>query len=79
MSLRRRLNRGLMIILSLIFAAHWLAADWVIRAVAEKQMLTRLTHDGDSLLDTLNFDANGQLTFDSSRAGSVYGQVFSGH
>ena len=79
MSLRRRLNRGLMIILSLIFAAHWLAADWVIRAVAEKQMLTRLTHDGDSILDTLNFDVNGQLTIDSSHAGSVYGQAFSGH
>ncbi|WP_230874701.1 sensor histidine kinase [Methylomonas sp. LL1] len=79
MSLRRRLNRGLAIILCVIFAAHWSAADWVIRAVAEKQMLTRLTHDGDSLLDTLSVDANGQLRFDSSHAGSVYGQAYSGH
>jgi signal transduction histidine kinase len=79
MSLRRRLNRGLAIILCLIFAGHWLAADWVIRAVAEKQMLTRLTHDGDSLLDTLTVDDAEQLSFDSSHAGSVYGQAFSGH
>ncbi len=79
MSLRRRLNRGLAIILCLIFAAHWFAADWVIRAVAEKQMLTRLTHDGDSLLDTLNVNGSGQLTLDSSHAGSVYGQAYSGH
>ena len=79
MSLRRRLNRGLAIILCLIFAGHWFAADWVIRAVAEKQMLTRLTHDGDSLLDTLTVDDAGQISFDSSHAGSVYGQAFSGH
>ncbi len=49
MSLRRRLNRGLAIILSLVFFTHWLAADWAIRSVAEKQMLTRLMHDGDTL------------------------------
>ncbi|AMK79034.1 MULTISPECIES: sensor histidine kinase [Methylomonas] len=78
-SLRRRLNRGLIIILSIVFVAHWLAADWVIRSVAEKQMLTRLQHDGDSLLDTLKLNAEGQLIFDSSHAGTVYGQAFSGH
>ncbi|MGR8940892.1 MAG: ATP-binding protein [Gammaproteobacteria bacterium] len=79
MSLRQRLNRGLAVILCLIFAGHWLAADWVIRAVAEKQMLTRLTHDGDSLLDTLNLDPAGRLVFDSTHTGSVYGQAYSGH
>ncbi|WP_446811214.1 sensor histidine kinase [Methylomonas sp. 2BW1-5-20] len=79
MSLRRRLNRGLVIILSLVFIGHWLAADWVIRAVAEKQMMTRLQHDGDSVLDTLTLDGDGQPIFDSSHAGTVYGQSFSGH
>ncbi len=79
MSLQRRLNKGLAIILCLVFAGHWLAADWVIRAVAEKQMLTRLTHDGDSILDTLKLDAAGELVFDSSHAGSVYAQAYSGH
>lgn len=79
MSLRRRLNRGLVIILSVVFVGHWLAADWVIRAVAEKQMLTRLQHDGDSLIDTLKLAADGQMMFDSSHAGTVYGQAYSGH
>lgn len=79
MSLRRRLNRGLIIILTVVFTANWLAADWVIRAVAEREMLTRLTHDGDSLLDSLQLAENGQLKFDISHAGSVYGQAFSGH
>ena len=78
-SLRQRLNRGLALILCVIFAAHWLAADWVIRAVAEKQMTTRLEHDGDSLLDTLATDAQGRLRFDSFHIGSVYNQPFSGH
>ncbi len=78
-SLRQRLNRGLIIILSMVFIGHWLAADWVIRSVAEKQMTTRLLHDSDSLLDTLQPNAEGQMTFDSSHAGTVYGQEFSGH
>ncbi len=79
MSLRQRLNRGLIIILSLVFIGHWLAADWVIRAVAEKQMMTRLQHDSDSLLDTLQLDGKGDVVFDSSHVGTVYGQAFSGH
>jgi signal transduction histidine kinase len=79
MSLRQRLNLGLVLILCVIFVIHWLAADWVIRTVAEKQMTTRLTHDGDSLLDTLTNDDHGQLVFDSFHIGSVYNQAFSGH
>ncbi len=79
MSLRLRLNRGLALILCIIFVMHWMAADWVIRTVAEKQMTTRLMHDGDSLLDTLTADDHGQLRFDSFHIGSVYNQAFSGH
>ena len=79
MSLRRRLNRGLIAILIVVFTANWLAADWVIRAVAEREMLTRLTHDGDSLLDSLQINEQGRLRFDISHAGSVYGQAYSGH
>ncbi|WP_260839344.1 sensor histidine kinase [Methylomonas koyamae] len=79
MSLQRRLNRGLILILSAVFIGHWLAADWVIRAVAEKQMTTRLQHDADSLIDTLQPNGDGRLEFDSSHIGTVYGQPFSGH
>jgi signal transduction histidine kinase len=79
MSLRRRLNRGLIIILTVVFTANWLAADWVIRGVAEREMLTRLVHDGDSLLDSLQLAEDGRLKFDISHAGSVYGQAYSGH
>lgn len=78
-SLRQRLNRGLAIILFVVFATHWYAADWVIRTVAEKQMLTRLEHDSDSLLDTLIHSETGQVDFDHSRVPLVYDQAYSGH
>ncbi len=79
MSLRNRLNRGLAAILCVIFVIHWFAADWVIRAVAEKQMATRLMEDAVSLMDTFKLDANGELTFDAYHIGSVYSHPFSGH
>lgn len=78
-SLRRRLNLGLAAILVVIFSAHWLAADWVIRYVAEKQMATRLEHDGDSLLSTLAIDSAGRLRCNANHVGLVYEQPFSGH
>lgn len=78
-SLRQRLNRGLALILFAVFALHWFAADWVIRTVAEKQMLTRLDHDSDSLLDTLTHSKNGLMDFDHSRVPLVYDQAYSGH
>lgn len=78
-SLRQRLNRGLIVILLSVFAVHWYAADWVIRSVAEKQMLTRLEHDGDSLLDTLLHSEAGGVNFDQSRVPLVYDQAYSGH
>jgi signal transduction histidine kinase len=78
-SLRRRLNRGLTLILLGVFALHWFAADWVIRAVAEKQMMTRLEHDSDSLLDTIKHSKGGETQFDQSRVPLVYDQAYSGH
>lgn len=79
MSLRQRLNRGLVIILTVVFVGHWLAADWVIRSVAEKQMMTRLQHDGDSLLDSMQLNIDAELVFETTHAGSVYGIAYSGH
>lgn len=78
-SLRGRLIRGLATILLILFASHWLAADSVIRYVAENQMLTRLEHDGDSLLYSLTMDDDGRVLFDADRVGLIYSQPFSGH
>jgi signal transduction histidine kinase len=79
-SLQQRLNRGLTLILCVVLFVNWLAADVMITAVVEQQMTTRLTHDGDSLIDTLLLNSNNnQLYFDSFHVGSVYGEAFSGH
>jgi signal transduction histidine kinase len=78
-SLRRRLGRGLISVLCLIFVIHWLAADWVIRTVAEKQMANRLMDDGYSLMETLAAGEDDSVGFDSFHISSVYKRPLSGH
>jgi signal transduction histidine kinase len=78
-SLQKRLGRGLIWVLCLIFILHWIAADWVIRAVAEKQMSNRLADDGYSLMETLASRDGDQVTFDHNRISSVYNRPISGH
>jgi signal transduction histidine kinase len=78
-SLQKRLGRGLIWVLCLIFILHWIAADWVIRAVAEKQMSNRLADDGYSLMETLASREDDQVTFDHNRISSVYNRPISGH
>jgi len=79
MSLRKRLGRGLMAVLCAIFIAHWIAADWIIRTAAEKQMANRLADDGYSLLETLAYSDNDQVIFNSFHISSVYNRRLSGH
>ncbi len=78
-SLRQRLSRGLISILCIIFVIHGLAADWVIRRVAEKQIATRLLEDGISLIENINSDANGQVGYSGLHLSSVYDRAYSGH
>ncbi|QPK62597.1 sensor histidine kinase [Methylomonas sp. LL1] len=79
MPLRKRLGRGLIVLLCIIFVIHWIAADWMIRSVAEKQMANRLEDDGHSLLETLTATADDQVGFDSYHISSVYNRRLSGH
>lgn len=78
-SLQTRLNGGLAAILVVVFASQWLLGSYAIRQVVEHEMLTRLEHDGDSLMASLTVAADGQVRFDVSRLGLVYGQAYSGH
>jgi len=78
-SLQARLNRGLAAILMVVFALHWLVADYVIKTVAEDQMATRLEHDSDSLLAYLGLEDGGHLHFSADHLGLVYQQLNSGH
>ena len=78
-SLRKRLGRGLGFVLCIIFVIHWIAADWVIRVVAEKQMANRLADDGYSLMETLTSQDNDQVGFNGTHISTVYNQPLSGH
>ncbi len=79
MSLRKRLGRGLMAVLGAIFILHWLAADWIIRSAAEKQMANRLADDGYSLLESLAYSDADQVSLHSVHVSSVYNRRLSGH
>ncbi|MDD2761604.1 MAG: sensor histidine kinase [Methylomonas sp.] len=78
-SLRKRLGRGLITVLCLVFVIHWLAADWVIRSVAEKQMANRLMDDSYSLMETLAGRDDDSVGFNSFHVSSVYNRPMSGH
>lgn len=79
MPLRKRLGRGLSAVLCAVFVVHWIAADWVIRTVAEKQMANRLADDGYSLMETLAAGEDDRVTFNGLRISSVYSRPLSGH
>jgi len=78
-SLRRRLGRGLMTVLSVIFILHWVAADWVIRSVAEKQISNRLKDDAYSLMETLEGNDDDSVHFSAAHVSAVYNRPLSGH
>ena len=78
-SLRGRLNRGLVAILIIVFASQWILGSYATRIVVEHEMLTRLEHDGDSLLASLEVGQDGTVRFDPYRLGLIYEQTFSGH
>lgn len=78
-SLQARLNRGLIAILLTVFVLHWVAADFVIKRVAEDQMATRLEHDSDSLRAFFGLESSGVLHFSADHLGLVYQQLDSGH
>ncbi|QSA97359.1 sensor histidine kinase [Methylococcus sp. EFPC2] len=78
-SLRGRLNRGLVAILVIVFASQWLLGSYATRLVVEHEMLTRLEHDGDSLLSSFEVGQDGAIRFDTHRLGLIYEQTYSGH
>jgi signal transduction histidine kinase len=78
-SLQARLNRGLVAILILVFASQWALGSYAIRRVVEHEMMTRLEHDGDSLLASLAVEPQGAIRFDAFRLGLIYEQTHSGH
>ncbi len=78
-SLQSRLHLGLLgslVILAMLVG--WLVNSSITQ-IATQMMETRLEHDGEALLASLQQDSNGKLSFKSLQLGPVYKRVFSGH
>ncbi len=78
-SLQNRLHFGLAISLFLLTLLMWLLVNTSINHIFNKMMLTRLEHDGQALLASLQQSAKGELSFKNSQLGLIYQQVYSGH
>ena len=62
-SLRRRLNRVVVVLLGGL-VLQWFVADRTIVYVVEREMESRLRHDADTLLATIELGATGQFECD---------------
>ena len=78
-SIQARLSTGLLFSLIIAFSAFWLLVSINIQFLAEGYIASRLVRDAETLLSTINFDKDGNLTIDNSRIDLVYNQPFSGH
>jgi signal transduction histidine kinase len=78
-SIQARLSTGLLFSLIIAFSAFWLLVSINIQFLAEAYITSRLVHDAETLLGTLDFDKDGNMTIDDLRIDRVYNQPFSGH
>ena len=77
-SLRHRLNRVLLVLLG-GSCLQWFVADRTIVDVVESEMESRLRHDADSLLASLELGADGRVHCDPRSPGTIYANANSGH
>ena len=78
-SLERQLQIGLSAsVVALMALLGWLMIT-VAQQLTEEFALTRLKHDGDSLLAAMSIDASGHLSINSDKISAIYRQPLSGH
>jgi len=78
-SIQTRLSTGLLFSLIIAFSALWLLVSINVQLLAEEYIASRMVHDAETLLSTIDFDKDGRLTIDESRIDLVYSRPFSGH
>ena len=77
-SLRRRLNRVIVVLLA-GSTLQWFVADRALVYVVESEMESRLRHDADTLLASVDVGAAGQIRRDPPAPGTIYSTSYSGH
>ena len=78
-SIQSKLSTGLLLSLIIAFSALWILVSISIQFMTKEYIATRLEHDADMLLNTINLDNNGILTIDAASIDLIYNQPFSGH
>jgi signal transduction histidine kinase len=78
-AIKTQLRVGLVLSLVVMFLLQWLLVSVSIRYLAEQYVDSRLEHDAESLLATLNFSAAGAPQLDLARIDQIYQRPFSGH
>lgn len=79
MSLQRRLHFSLATSLILLMAIMGSILFALASQLTEQFVLTRLQHDGDSLLSAITFDAQNEIQIASERLSAIYDRPLSGH
>lgn len=77
-SIRSRLAIGLTLVLALLLLGQWLWLTLTIDRLIEKQVISRLQEETESLLANLTVKPDGQLVLDHERLSSNYRRSFSG-
>ncbi|MBD3634370.1 MAG: GHKL domain-containing protein [Methylophaga sp.] len=77
-SIRSRLAIGLTLVLALLLLGQWLWLTLTIDRLIEKQVISRLQEETESLLANLTVKPDGELVLDHERLSSNYRRSFSG-
>lgn len=78
-SLQTRLGSGLFISLTVAFLLLWLATSTTIRYLAEDYIKSRLQHDSETILGSLNFNQQNLAIIDKNKLNIIYQRPFSGY
>ncbi len=78
-SLRNQLNFSLMGSLVVLVLVLWWVANTYITTINKNMMLSRLKHDAEAVLASLEVNDSGSITLKNLQVGHIYQRVFSGH
>jgi signal transduction histidine kinase len=78
-SLRNQLNISLMTSLVVLVLALWWIANSYITNINKDMMLSRLQHDAEAILASLELNNNNEIVLKDLQVGHIYQRVFSGH
>ena len=77
-SVRSRLSIGLAIFLAVLLIGQWLWLTFTIDRLIEKQVITRLQEETQTLVAHIHINAEGEILLDDRRLSSSYQRAFSG-